>query len=521
MRAVIATAFGGQVLEKLMTLTLQVTSYRGAPLPTPFIKRFEGQGGTIGRSPESDFVLPDQEKLISRTHATIKYRNDQYFIMDHGGNPLTIDGQPLGNGREAVLSDGNELGFGEYRVAVVMTAADAESSDSSQESSRSSASDEIFGAAMGTRNFTPDANDDGGYDPFAPDEILPLGNKERADRHGASASGSMRNDLPGFEEPLRPQTKPRITPTTLNPQEYDPWRDDFTTDQVPETQAGNDAPAVEQPTTALPSVDDILPVSILPTRGDAPPVPGEISSPSSQLNYAPRPVTPKPAQEASLQAGMPESRTALDSQHDPLQDAVLRALLKGLGMPHLTVPREQMERLAETLGEMLRESLEGTMELLNARATAKRENRMDQTLISTLDNNPLKFFPNVDEALITMLTRNTGAYLAPVPAVREAFEDMKAHELATVTGMRAAFGDMLQRFDPQTIEQQDQGGALDGVLPPLRKARLWERMNFRYQELKHESEDNFEKIFGASFARAYVDQVRRLRAMRDRDTNTK
>ena len=77
-------AFDANVQRMLMTLTLRVTSYRGAPLPRAIASHFDARGGTIGRAPESDLCLPDQEKLISRSHATIKYRNNQYFILDHG-----------------------------------------------------------------------------------------------------------------------------------------------------------------------------------------------------------------------------------------------------------------------------------------------------------------------------------------------------------------------------------------------------------------------------------------------------
>ena len=75
---------------------------------------------------------------------------------------------------------------------------------------------------------------------------------------------------------------------------------------------------------------------------------------------------------------------------------------------------------------------------------------------------------------------------------------------------------MLKRFDPQAIERSEEAGVLDGVLPPLKKARMWNRMNVIYRELVRESEDNFDKVFGASFVRAYADQVRRLRAAAER-----
>ena len=300
----------------------------------------------------------------------------------------------------------------------------------------------------------------------------------------------MRNDLPGYAQPM-PTAITKNKPQ--DPPDYDPWRDELS---VEESDAPNVAKLlVEANETRSHSIDELL--------CSAPSQDAEAKSVSAaESGTAPG-------------ANAPESRIAITSDVTS-QDVVLKALLKGLGTPHFTIPSQQSERLAETLGAMLREALEGAMDLLRARASAKRENRMDSTMIGSVENNPLKFFPNVDEALVTMLTRNSGAYLPPVAAVNEAFDDMRAHELATVTGMRAAFGDMLKRFDPRLIEASDEAHVLDSVLPALKKARMWKRMNLVYRELVRESEDNFDKIFGASFVRAYADQVRRLSTAAER-----
>lgn len=469
-----------------MTLTLRVTSYGGAPPPTPLVAQFDEQGGSIGRAPESHFCLPDTDKLISRNHASIKYRSGQFFVLDHGGNPLIHNNNPLGDGREAMLSDGDDLALGEYRISVELIESEI-ASDARTSSVPLIEEDHANPMDFSTEPLGDMPSANLGYDPFDPDEILPLGNSKLRERPQVNAGASMRNDLPGYAQPI-PKAITRSKP--IDPPDYDPWRDDVSSAE-PETP--HEAIIAEE---QLDSIDDILPATRTPGTQKIP--------------------TPRAAPIAAPVAPKSESRIPIASQGSASQDAILKALLKGLGATHFSIPNEQAERLAETLGAMLREALEGTMDLLRARAASKRENRMDQTMISSMENNPLKFFPNVDEALLTMLTRNSGAYLAPIAAVNEAFDDMRAHELATVTGMRAAFGDMLKRFDPQAIERSEEAGVLDGVLPPLKKARMWNRMNVIYRELVRESEDNFDKVFGASFVRAYADQVRRLRAAAER-----
>ncbi len=473
-----------------MALTLRVKSYRGAPLPTPLVAQFDERGGAIGRAPESHFCLPDSDKLISRNHATIKYRSGQFFVLDHGGNPLIHNGQQLGDGREAMLVSGDELALGEYRIVVALTTSEIAPGAQSSVAPRweeDSANPINFPNAE-VLDDMPSAHL--GYDPFDPDEILPLGSSRPSERPRVNVGASMRNDLPGYAQPM---PKAVVKSKPINAPDYDPWRDDLSAAQ-PNASRESNMPAPEQ--DQLDSVDDILPAV---QTGEAQTTPTLRANPN-----------------AAREAHMPESLTPIASEARVSEDAILKALLKGLGAAHFAIPNDQAERLAETLGAMLREALEGTMDLLRARAATKRENRMVQTMISSIENNPLKFFPNVHEALVTMLTRNSGAYLPPVAAVSEAFDDLRAHELATVTGMRAAFGDMLKRFDPQTIERSDEAGALDGLLPPLKKARMWNRINLAYREFVRESEDNFEKVFGASFVRAYADQVRRLRAAAQR-----
>ena len=481
-----------------MTLTLRVTSYRGAPLPRAIASHFDARGGTIGRAPESDLFLPDQEKLISRSHATIKYRNNQYFILDHGSNPLSVNGLSIGDGHEALLAQGDELALGDYRIAVeiaeptqqVITlpaAANSWDDDSAP----------AFEALTTATSDMPPANL--GYDPFDPDEILPRPGAMPRSQSRAPIGATMRNDTPGYAEPL---PKTAFTRNAASAPDYDPWRDHLDEPATAELQESETFDAVRDDTRdEEPSIDDILP-------------PASTHAPTSVS--AKKHTTPEPAPEAALQPPVLDRRASIVSSAMPSQDLVLTAMLRGLGATTLPVPNDQAVRVAETLGAMLREALEGTMDLLRARAASKRENRMDQTMISSEEVNPLKFFPNVDELLVTMLTRNSSAYLPPIEAVREAFDDMRAHELATVTGMRAAFADLLKRFDPHLIEQGDQAGVLDGVIPPLRKARMWNRMHMVYRDLVRESEDNFDKVFGASFVRAYADQVRRLRAANKR-----
>jgi type VI secretion system FHA domain protein len=164
---------------------------------------------------------------------------------------------------------------------------------------------------------------------------------------------------------------------------------------------------------------------------------------------------------------------------------------------------------------MLREATAGTMGVLMGRALAKRESRLEMTMISAQANNPLKFFPDADSALMQMMNGGMPGYMAPPRAFANAFDDIKAHELATMAGMRAALAGVLGRFDPQAIEARLQvPSVMDKVLTSGRKARMWDRMVELYTQLAREADSDFHRLFGEAFSKAYEEQIERLRQSR-------
>ena len=74
------------------------------------------------------------------------------------------------------------------------------------------------------------------------------------------------------------------------------------------------------------------------------------------------------------------------------------------------------------------------------------------------DNNPLKFSANVDDALHNLLVKRNAAYLAPVEAFADAFEDLRNHQIAMLAGMRDGV-----RVDARRVRSGPSAGA---VRPP-------------------------------------------------------
>ena len=95
---------------------------------------------------------------------------------------------------------------------------------------------------------------------------------------------------------------------------------------------------------------------------------------------------------------------------------------------------------------------------------------MRMTQFRPADNNPLKFSANVDDALHNLLVKRNAAYLQPVDAFEDAFDDLRYHQLAMLAGMRVAFESMLAQFDPDRLREAVRPAAAANTHPPLRDA---------------------------------------------------
>jgi FHA domain-containing protein len=198
---------------------------------------------------------------------------------------------------------------------------------------------------------------------------------------------------------------------------------------------------------------------------------------------------------------------------DAAQAEWAQALQKGLGTASAGLTPQHAQRV----GELLRAMTAGTLELLTARMVAKRELGAAATQLRTRENNPLKFSPDVDSALTHLLGPAERGFLEPRAAVAEAFDDLRAHQVALLAGMRAALDTVMSRFDPSALEQRlAPGGALENLIPANRRARLWSAYGEEYARIVGEIEDDFDALLGRAFLKAYQAQLQALSADRQR-----
>jgi FHA domain-containing protein len=246
--------------------------------------------------------------------------------------------------------------------------------------------------------------------------------------------------------------------------------------------------------------------------------PGAPSAPSAPSRPAPV-APPRPLPPAGALAGTapPVTRpAAIDGErpapagHQSDGAALLEALRRGLAVPTIDLPA-LTPALMELIGQLLHEAVRGTVDLLNARAAIKHELRADVTTIVARNNNPLKFSPNAEIALQHLLAPPARGFIAALPAMRDAYDDLRAHQFGIVAGTQAVLEAALQRFDPAALESRlGDRSLLQSLLPASRSARLWDLFTQHYARIRKDASDDFHTLFGHAFVKAYEEQVDRL-----------
>ncbi len=193
-------------------------------------------------------------------------------------------------------------------------------------------------------------------------------------------------------------------------------------------------------------------------------------------------------------------------------DELLAAFLRGLASTHQP-PEMLTPGLMERIGSMLRSATEGTLQLLLTRQEFKREVRAEVTMIAAQANNPLKFSPTVEVALAHLLGPGVRGFMPPEAAMRDAFNDLRAHQFGVMVGMRAALAHVIGRFEPAELEKKISAkSALDALFSANRKAKLWDQFVSLYGGIASEAEDDFHSLFGKAFLEAYEEQMARLKS---------
>ena len=103
-----------------MTCQLEIISEHRDIVGDDAVRVFREEGGSIGRSLQNDWILPDPDRYISGRHATIDFKGGIYYLVDTSSNGVYVNGdcEPVGKGNVRRLFNGDVLRFGDFEITV-------------------------------------------------------------------------------------------------------------------------------------------------------------------------------------------------------------------------------------------------------------------------------------------------------------------------------------------------------------------------------------------------------------------
>lgn len=441
-----------------MTLTLTITRPESlAPGQKQSIQLDDGRL-SLGRGSDSDWVLLDPERIISKSHCIIEGAGNHFQIVDHSTNGVVVNdaGSPLGAGKSYQLKQGDRLRIGGYEIEARISGVAPAGEDKP--------CFEQYG--IEPENLFPDVS--------TPPEF--------SDNRPSVDIFSDQQDQFGEDWPAKRQ---------------DLW------------QEGDDHADKNDPFKDMADVENIPPGKepFIPPRGNVfipedwskgldneeKPA-GSLAEPGPMLQYEPDvPSAPRPALSSDL-----------------TMERGLAVFFRAAGIDASSMDKDDPQRVLHEAGTLLRLLVGGVVDLLEARRSFKASLRIEKTEFNASENNPLKFALSGEQALTMLLATGKPAYLPAEPALEEAFSDLKQHQLAVLAGMSGVWRDLLKRFDPEAIQSSlsDHLGFVDRLGSP--KARYWDTFVERYRSVAEDADNEIDSLFKRKFARAYEHQVKKV-----------
>lgn len=461
-------------------------------------KTFGATGGIIGRGAGNDWTLPDPERFLSSKHCQVSKEGSDYFLTDLSTNGTFVNGsqEPLGRGARTALQDGDSFDIGDYRFKVALEKEvdafpDSPFSDPSPFEQGSDV-DLVSGGKADAESMFMSSQYSGSVADITPDAMKvsdPLVALDNAQKQA------------GFEDPFA----------------SNPFADVSQEDSANLLQESIDWPQAKHE-GGLPDDwgDDISLLGARNGPATAYTLPDDdaLIVKKPVLDVPEKPASKPPAQTARSQpvAAKPRPRQADPRRAAPVARAgkIDRSLVDAMGFAEVELSDEQIREIHTVVGGIMRESVDGLMQVLRSRTSIKNEFRINITTIQPVENNPIKFSASVDEVLETMFLRQSRAYKKPLESVQESFQSIADHQVAVLAGIRSAFRSALSKFDPLLLEDEFKQSGKGGLMPGMLKGKMWSAYQEHYQEIANDVERSFQDLFGDEFVQAYEDQMRKL-----------
>ncbi|VWB88351.1 FHA-family protein [Burkholderia lata] len=457
---------------------------------------FHPPGGTIGRASDNHLVLRDDTRQISRLQALLQVGDDACLLKNLSSvSTIEVNREPVGYAQERPLNTGDIIRIGPYvlraerddggdgdeaPVIDMATGTGAHADPQAQPQPRAS---EAPAQASASRIDTKGAGNR--LWGLLQDRLAPRGKAADA---GARPGGSARADAAQPANRAAQTAPPSPSQRDLNQLSIDPL--DLFAQSSGDIGTSGTASQVH--------------------RGSA----SREASSTTQADHAPEWTQHVRVQPAAARAAdaQPADEPAPHAPRAPTPDELLSAFFEGAGLDTAAESHQWSAEQLYIAGQLLALFANGTVELLSSRSILKREVKAHMTMLLDRENNPLKLLPDGGAVLRQMFGLPLPGFMSPQSAVSDAFQDLHAHQIGMVAGMRAALMDLLTRFSPQRLRERDDAMRwYEKRVPVLYKARMWDRYAATHRDTVFAIEDDFASVFGKAFLAAYDAEVESYR----------
>lgn len=410
----------------------------------PLRVEVKGRGLDIGRDAHLDWTLPDPSRTVSGKHCEIRYRDNDYWLLDVSRNGAFVNGAQFRLEAPYRLRDGDRLAIGPYVIAVTI--------EGGQPS-----------AAAAAANL-PSSN--------AWDAIGDSAPADSRDAYVARKGPAAQGDFLDFA------TDAAMAPTGFSRLRASPgvWE----APPAPADESWLAAPMAPPPEVVPPPRAQIP----RPTRPPDPPP----DAPVFQPPPPPPPASPPPAVVAPRVA-------------DP---TLLDRIAAAAGIPASALAQRDAGELADEIGAVLRLSVENLIQMAASRRQTKSAIRSaHHTMFRPSENNPIKFAADASHAMEMMFGPPSRVHLKAEASVSQAFNEFKSHNMLTFGAMQGALEALFEDLAPEKIEASlGPDRALSAVMSS-RKARLWDAYAERWRALTKRADGRLNDAFMTLFAGAY------------------
>ncbi len=103
-----------------MAIKLRVISEHYRDLGENRSRVFGVNGGTVGRAPGNDWILPDPRRVVSGHHFEVQFSGGKYWLVDTSTNGVFVNDadDPASATGRTELRDGDRLRVGDYDILV-------------------------------------------------------------------------------------------------------------------------------------------------------------------------------------------------------------------------------------------------------------------------------------------------------------------------------------------------------------------------------------------------------------------